>query len=137
MNKGSQAYKQVNQSKTEDLNFDPHQTVQYLMQFVIEKLALAKHAIEANNIKVKGECLSQVVTILGILQASLDPQKDCEALAADLDNLYHYMMNRVLEASYKNSAEMVEEVLRLMNTIKSGWDAISYQDYLSSKNNEK
>lgn len=137
MKKGSQAYKQVNQNKTEDLNLDPHQTVQHLMQFVIEKLALAKNAIEANNTKVKGESLSQVVTILGILQASLDPQKDHEALAADLDNLYHYMMNRVLEANYKNSADMVEEVLKLMSTIKSGWDVISYQDYLSSKNNEK
>lgn len=137
MSKGSQAYKKIDQSKSENLNFDPHQTVQYLMQFVIEKLALAKSAIEANNLKVKGESLSQVVSILGILQASLDPQKDYEALAADLDNLYHYMMNRTLEANYNNNADMVEEVLRLMNTIKSGWDAISYQDYLRSKNNEK
>jgi flagellar protein FliS len=44
-----------------------------------------------------------------------------------LDGLYDYMGRRLLEASSSNKVEIVVEVIDLLKTIKSGWDAIEPQ----------
>jgi flagellar secretion chaperone FliS len=44
-----------------------------------------------------------------------------------LDALYDYMSNRLVEANQVNDADMIDEVARLLITVKSGWDAIAPQ----------
>ena len=45
-------------------------------------------------------------------------------LAEKLDALYEYMGRRLLEGNARNDPDALDEVIRLLREVKSGWDAI-------------
>ena len=55
-------------------------------------------------------------------------EKTVEEVALEqLDSLYEYMAVRLTLANAKNDPEIIDEVARLLITVKSGWDAIAPQ----------
>jgi flagellar secretion chaperone FliS len=54
------------------------------------------------------------------LQNTLDLERGGE-VAATLDGLYDYMSRRVLEATSLNDAARIEEVRRLLETLRESW----------------
>lgn len=119
---GAQQYRQVNAS-SEALDADPHRLIQLLMEAALTRLAQAKGAIERNDMQEKASLLGRVTDILQTLQLSLDHNKGGD-VASNLERLYDYMLNRLLAATRHNSLEMIDEVMALLLTVKSGWDAI-------------
>ncbi len=122
LNKGLAQYQQVNTgSGVEDAS--PHRLIQMLMEGVLQRLAEAKGAIQRDSANDKGEAIGKAVTIVSGLRNSLNKDVGGE-IADNLDDLYDYMQRRLLEANIASSEDIVDEVMALMRTIKSGWDGI-------------
>jgi len=104
----------------------PHRLVQMLMQGGLDRIAQAKGAMARNDIAQKGILIGKAIGIVGGLREGLDLENHADSLA-ELDNLYSYMSKRLVEANVKNDPEILNEVARLLITVKEGWDAIGDQ----------
>lgn len=122
------AYAAMKQYQTVNVNAqvseaDPHRLIQMLMEGGLQRLAQAKGAMQFNNIPLKGELIGKCMGIIGGLRDGLDLNKGGE-LAANLDNLYAYMLQRLSIANLKNDAAILDEVAALLRDVKEGWDGI-------------
>lgn len=104
----------------------PHRLVQMLMQGGLDRLAQAKGAIARQDMAQKGILLGKAIDIIGGLREGLDLENHADSLS-DLDSLYTYMSQRLIEANAKNDPQIIDEVARLLITVKEGWDAIGDQ----------
>ena len=115
-------YQSVN-TQAQAVDASPHRLIQMLMEGGLTRIAQARGAMEREQTSMKGELIGKAIGIIGGLREGLDLQKGGE-LAANLDNLYQYMVSRLLEANVKNDAALLDEVAGLLRNVKSGWDAI-------------
>lgn len=123
--KGAHQYAQMNkQTGVEGAN--PHQLIGMLYQGALDNLQQALGCIERKDFEGRGRHLGRVITILGGLQSFLDHEKGGE-IAKNLDGLYEYMTVRLYDASREKNREPVEEVIKLLREVKSGWDGIAQQ----------
>lgn len=107
-----------------EINYaSPHRIVQMLMEGALTRLATAKGCIARNEIAEKGQQISWCISIIEGLKSSLDKEQGGD-IAANLDALYDYMNRRLLEANVNNNVAILEEVTKLMEEIKAGWDGI-------------
>lgn len=104
----------------------PHRLIQMLFEGALERIAQAKGAMQQHQIARKGELIGKAVAIVAGLQGSLN-DKEGGDLAANLDNLYDYIIRRLSQANYENNTAMLDECSRLLGDIKSAWDAIADQ----------
>jgi flagellar protein FliS len=104
----------------------PHRLVQMLMQGGLDRIAQAKGAMARNDVAQRGILIGKAIGIVGGLREGLDLENHADSLA-ELDNLYSYMSKRLVEANVKNDPEILNEVARLLITVKEGWDAIGDQ----------
>ncbi|MFI8609122.1 flagellar export chaperone FliS [Pseudomonas sp. NPDC077649] len=120
------ALRQYQAVKTDILVSDasPHRLIQMLMDGELSRLAQARGALEHGQLAVKGELLGKAISIIGGLRGALDMERGGE-VAINLDRLYEYMGNRLVEANSKADVTIIDEISGLMRTIKSGWDGIA------------
>ncbi|CAI8860044.1 Flagellar protein FliS [compost metagenome] len=117
-------YQKVN-SHAQISEANPHRLVQMLMEGGLDRMAQAKGALERGDIALKGLMLGKATDILIGLRDGLNPEKtEDPASIEQLDALYVYMTNRLMEANANNDAAIIDEVSGLLETLKSGWDAI-------------
>lgn len=122
-NKAVQHYGQVAvHSGVQDAS--PHRLIQMLIDGALEKIIIAKNHMQERNIAEKGRHISWAISIIEGLRSSLDTEAGGE-IAANLNDLYEYMENRLTEANLKDDEGMLDEVAGLMRQIKGAWDAIS------------
>lgn len=112
--------------QTNIVDASPHRLIQMLFEGALERIAQAKGAMQQHQIARKGELIGKAVAIVAGLQGSLD-DKEGGDLAANLDNLYDYIIRRLSQANYENDQSMLDECARLLGDIKSAWDAIADQ----------
>lgn len=113
--------------ETQINNATPHRLIQLLMDGALERLNGAKAAMERGDAATKGVLINKAMGIISGLRSSLNMSVEGTDLPERLDNLYDYMVRRLLEASTFNKTEMIVEVIDLLKTIKSGWDGIEPQ----------
>ncbi|MBB1126598.1 flagellar export chaperone FliS [Thiospirillum jenense] len=101
----------------------PYRLIQMLYEGALERIAVARGAMQAGNIAKKGEQIGKAIDIVESLRAALDHDIGGE-LSGQLDALYEYMAFRLLQANLHNEIEALDEVTRLLREIKAGWDAI-------------
>ena len=102
---------------------DPHRVIQLLMQGFMDKIIQAKSAMSRNVCSEKSESLDRALKIINGLLSSIDMEKGGD-LSENLKFLYNYMSKRIFDANVKNDTEILDEVYRLMTTVKEGWDLI-------------
>ena len=102
---------------------NPHRLVQMLMEGALDKVATAKGCIERNDLEGKSRQITWAMSIINGLRTSLDMESG-GAIAVNLDDLYDYMVRRLIDASALNDAEALSEVIDLMLEIKGAWDAM-------------
>jgi len=102
---------------------DAHRLVQMLMEGALDKLAIARGHMTRGNVAEKGAHISWAISIIGGLQASLNPEAGGD-LADNLDGLYEYMARRLLESSMNSDVEILDEVIALLGSVKEAWDSI-------------
>ncbi len=113
--------------ETQINNASPHRLIQLLMDGALERMNGAKSAMERGDAASKGVLIGKAMGIISGLRSSLNMSVEGTDLPENLDNLYDYMGRRLLEASTFNKIEMLSEVIELLKTVKSGWDAIEPQ----------
>jgi flagellar protein FliS len=118
-------YKQVN-SQTGVVDADPHRLIQLLLDGALDRIAQAKGALIAGDSAAMGEALGKAIGILSGLQGSLDLERGGD-IATNLNRLYDYMSIRLLDVHREKQPASLDEVVDLLGTIKSGWDAIRPQ----------
>jgi len=115
-------YQQVSVSSSV-MGASPHRLVQMLMEGALEQIRLAKESMTHDAIAMKGQSISRAIHIIGGLQGSLNKEAG-GMIAENLNNLYDYMVNRLLIANSQNDSSILDEVSGLMIEIKMGWDAM-------------
>lgn len=97
-----------------------HAMVSRLLDGALGRLARAEYEMVAGS----GESLAGAAAIIKALQESLDLDLGGQ-LAANLHDLYDYMLRRLAGAADAGDAEALREVASLLETIQDGWDAIA------------
>ncbi len=119
------AYSRVGRA-SEVESADPHRLIQMLIDGALEKMVVARSAMERRDVAKKGEQISWAISIVNGLQASLDRNAGGE-IASNLDALYDYISLRLVTANAQNDTKILDETIGLMRTIKEGWDGIRPQ----------
>ena len=118
-------YQKVN-SHAQISEASPHRLIQMLMEGALDRMAQAKGALSRNDLPQKALLITKAIDIITGLRQGLDEEKaeDKDAMQ-QLDSLYEYMTVRLTQANAANDPELIDEVARLLITVKSGWDAIA------------
>ena len=110
------------QSRIEDAS--PHRLIQLMMERALEKIGLARSQMSEGKVQEKGNNISDAISIINGLQASLNHKAD-KRMSENFDALYAYMMRRLLEANLHNDDGILDEVAGLLRELKEAWDAIA------------
>ncbi len=122
---GASAYSKLS-TTTGVENADPHRLIQMLIDGAIEKINRAKLFMSNNKTAEKGQHISWAISIIGGLRGSLNMDQGGE-LSQNLDSLYEYCSVTLVEANVENSLTKLDDVLRVMQQVKEGWDGIREQ----------
>ena len=108
----------------------PTRLVQISLESALNHLATANGCMARirNNLPVaevvaKGAAMGKAVRLVSHLNDSLDMDQGGE-IAANLRNLYLYMLERMTVANATNDGAIVDEVAALLRKIKAGWDQV-------------
>ena len=119
---GLAKYRQVNAvSQVQDAS--PHRLIQVMFEGLLTRLATARGQIERRDYQGKGQSIHNALAIVDALQQCLDLERGGD-LARNLDALYDYVTRRLFTANVDNSVALIDEVVDLVQRVKSGWDAI-------------
>jgi flagellar protein FliS len=119
----TKAYQQIDtRSQIDDAS--PHRLIQLMMERALAKIGLARSHMKAGEVPEKGNSISDAISIINGLQASLNHKAD-RRMSENFDALYAYMMRRLLEANLQNNDGILEEVGGLLRELKEAWDAIA------------
>ena len=99
---------------------DPHRLVVMMMDGAMERIATARGLMQQGGGAEKAQLLHRAVAIIDELRNSLN-FKAGGAIATNLDALYEYMCQRLMQANAQNKPEWLDEVSRLLNEIRSAW----------------
>jgi flagellar protein FliS len=102
------------------------QLVVLLYEGAIRFLTEAKDLIEKRDLAGKAQAINRTFAILGELQSTLELEGGGE-IAASLDRLYIYMMDRLLEASRCLNVDPLDEVIKLLRLLNSAWIEIAQE----------
>ncbi len=102
---------------------DPHQLICMLMDGALERIALAKGALQRGDVAARGALVGQAMTIVDGLNGCLDSDAGGE-LATNLGGLYDYMLRRLLDANRSADPGGLDEVAALLGEIREAWVAI-------------
>ena len=89
-------------------------------------IRFVKHAIVAmkqKKVAEKGKYISKATAILSELMATLDFNAGGQ-LAIDLENLYVFMIDKLIEGNIKNDVACLEAVEKLLFTLYEAWKDI-------------
>ena len=101
----------------------PHRLVQMLMEAALDKIAIATGQASRREFEAKGRSVNWAISIINGLRGSLNLEEGGD-IARNLDDLYDYMLRRLLDANAASDPAILQEVAGLLGEVKAGWDAI-------------
>jgi flagellar protein FliS len=107
-------------------NASPVQLVLILIDGLLEELARTRAHIVARRIELKARSLDKCVDILNGLSSALDLDHGGEVVA-NLARLYEYCAWRLYRSGSELDPAMVDEVIGLLQTLRSGWQGVQDQ----------
>lgn len=105
----------------------PTKLVVMLYQGAVKFLREAADDIRRQDYVHKRQSIDRAVAIVNYLQVTLDTEKGQE-IAHELNRLYTYMTEKIFEGSTKLDCAPIEEVIKLLETLLSGWEQIALKD---------
>lgn len=120
---GTQAYAKIG-VESAVMSASQQQLVVMLFDGALSALVRARLFMQDGNLEGKGLSLSKAINIIeGGLKQGLDDNSG-DALAANLTELYNYMVRRLLKANLHNDVAAVEEVESLLRNIADAWKEV-------------
>ncbi|MFR9710713.1 flagellar export chaperone FliS [Paenibacillus sp. MB22_1] len=123
---GYQAY-QKNKYETAS----PHRLILMLYNGAIQFAGKAKDAIDKKDIEKTNSFIQKTEDIIYELISSLNLKEGGE-LASNLNNLYLYMIDRLIEANIKKLIAPIDEVIGILEELRSAWEEIGKRGTLGS-----
>jgi flagellar protein FliS len=102
----------------------PLELVVLLYDAALRHATAARDATVRRDLHARRSSLSKLMGILSELQHTLDMERGGE-IASRLDDLYTWMLSRVIDATVQQDPGPLDEVRRVLGTLQSGWDAIA------------
>lgn len=121
MNKQQQqkAFQQYNKNRI--ITASPGELVLFLYEGCIKFCNIAKTAIEKKDYYETNENLKKAQAIIRELQCTLNFDYK---VANDFNNIYNYLLPRLIEANIKKDINILEECLEHLRTLKDTWKKI-------------
>ena len=94
-----------------------------LYEGAIRFVRQTRSAMEENKIAEKGKYISKATAILSELMATLDFKVGGE-LATDLESLYVFMIDKLIEGNIENNPQCLSQVEDLLNTLYVAWNDV-------------
>lgn len=91
-----------------------------LYEACVKNMKKATAAIEAKDIKTRGECIGKAYDIVMELMNTLDREVG-GALAADLERLYIYVNEELTRANISGDSQHIKNAQKVMETLYEGW----------------
>ncbi len=91
-----------------------------LYEGAIRFTKLAHAALKQKKIAEKGKYISKATAILSELMATLDFKAGGQ-LAIDLENLYVFMIDKLIEGNIQNNPDCLAQVEQLLMTLYEAW----------------
>jgi len=101
----------------------PTKLVVMLYEGAIRFLGQSVTAIKSKDIDTKRQSIDRAMAVIQHLQSTLDRDRGGDVAAA-LDRIYIYITSKVLEGSTKLQTAPIEEAIKLLNVLLSGWEEI-------------
>jgi flagellar protein FliS len=117
----------ANYTKVEAETNDPIKLIIMLFEGAINFTEQAKLRMMENKMADKGILISKVLAIVGELQSSLNLDDGGE-VATNMDRVYHYITQRLVEANSENNEEALTEVIGYFRTFKEAWTKARQQN---------
>lgn len=102
----------------------PLELVAMLYEGATHALAQTRHAMQARDLVTKQRAMNKALAIVDHLQSTLDLEAGGH-IAAELDRLYTYVIDRIVTANVTGEVERLDEALRVMSTLKEAWVRIA------------
>lgn len=99
----------------------PGELTLMLYEGAIKFCNIAIVAIEKKDVMKAHQNIMKVERIIEEFQATLDHKYP---VAEDFDNVYKYLLQRLIEANMKKDAEILEEVLKHLRTMRDTWKEV-------------
>ena len=120
--RGANAYIQTHvQSRS------PLELVVMLYDGALRFIGEARSAIDRQDLPGRRAAMSRALAIVGELQSTLNMEQGGQ-IASQLDGLYGYVNNRLLDATMKNDVAALDECARLLGTVRAAWVEIAARD---------
>ncbi|MBC7916707.1 MAG: flagellar export chaperone FliS [Rhodoferax sp.] len=121
--RSASAYKKASVEASVDMA-DPHQLVNLLFEALQRSVGAARLHMLAGDVPNKCTQIGNAIRILEEgLRAPLDLEKGGD-IAVNLNSVYEYCVNKLVMANARNDMAALDEVLRLIAPIASGWKQI-------------
>jgi flagellar secretion chaperone FliS len=121
MMRGADAYR-----RTEAQSATPLQLVVMLYDGALRFLAEARSAQQAGDIATRARAVRKVSAIIAECQSTLNLETG-GAVAVKLDGLYTYISARLIDITVKKDATAIDEVARLVATLREAWSQAATQ----------
>lgn len=125
-NRGYDAY-----AKNKILTASPAELTLTLYEGAIKFCNIAIAAIEEKNVEKAHNNITKVENIIAEFLSTLDHKYP---VAKDFENVYNYLMERLLEANLKKDKEILEEVLTHLRTMRDTWKEVMEQNKAARAN---
>ena len=109
--------------KTGVLTADPKRIVLMCYELAIGHLKKAKTHFELKEFEAKAKSLQTAMDVIHELRQALDFNLGGE-VAKNLDALYHYMTNRLMDGDLKKDLKAFDEVTDMLEELLSAWKEI-------------
>ncbi len=103
---------------------DPVTLVAMLYDKAVLSLKAAVQAIHKDEIEVRWKNSHRAQEIINHLFTTVDLEKGGE-IASNLEALYAYMLQRLLDVDVKNDARAAEEVIELLEPLRASWSELA------------
>lgn len=123
------AYAQYNNNKI--MTASPAELTLMLYEGAIKFCNIAIAAIEEKDIEKAHNNITKVENIIAEFLSTLDHKY---SVAQDFENVYNYLMERLLEANLKKDKEILEEVLTHLRTMRDTWKEVMEQNKTAKAN---
>ncbi len=101
----------------------PAKLVVMLYEGAVRFLRQSMTAIQNKDLEAKRQSIDRAVAVIQHLQGTLDMDKG-KQVAAELDRLYSYITTRIVEGSGKLQVAPIEEAIKLLTVLLSGWEEV-------------